>query len=98
MVISNITSWFAIELDEIRTRRILREKTDCKQFTNKFKIIVVLDASFRKPEKNSSFYGIQTLDLWDSGSVLFHLSYKSNEDKSLDLMELLRYEPIKGWP
>ena len=26
-----ITSWFAIALDEIRTRRILREKTDCKQ-------------------------------------------------------------------
>ena len=27
----NITSWFAIALAEIRTRRILREKTDCKQ-------------------------------------------------------------------
>ena len=26
-----ITSWFAIGLDEIRTRRILREKADCKQ-------------------------------------------------------------------
>ena len=26
-----ITSWFAIALDEIRTRRILREKEDCKQ-------------------------------------------------------------------
>ena len=26
-----ITSWFAIALDEIRTRRILREKVDCKQ-------------------------------------------------------------------
>ena len=26
-----VTSWFAIALDEIRTRRILREKTDCKQ-------------------------------------------------------------------
>ena len=26
-----ITSWFAIELDEIRTRRILREKADCKR-------------------------------------------------------------------
>ena len=26
-----ITSWFAIALDEIRTRRILREKADCKQ-------------------------------------------------------------------
>ena len=25
------TSWFAIALDEIRTRRILREKVDCKQ-------------------------------------------------------------------
>ena len=24
-----ITSWFAIALDEIRTRRILREKADC---------------------------------------------------------------------
>ena len=28
-----ITSWFAIALDEIRTRRILREKADCKQST-----------------------------------------------------------------
>ena len=26
-----ITSWFAIALDEIRTRRILREKADCKK-------------------------------------------------------------------
>ena len=26
-----ITLWFAIALDEIRTRRILREKVDCKQ-------------------------------------------------------------------
>ena len=26
-----ITSWFAIALDEIRTRQILREKADCKQ-------------------------------------------------------------------
>ena len=25
------TSWFASALDEIRTRRILREKADCKQ-------------------------------------------------------------------
>ena len=28
-----ITSWLAIALDEIRTRRILREKVDCKQST-----------------------------------------------------------------
>ena len=28
-----ITSWFAIALDEIRTRRILGEKADCKQST-----------------------------------------------------------------
>ena len=28
-----ITSWFAIVLDETRTRRILREKADCKQST-----------------------------------------------------------------
>ena len=28
-----ITSWFATALDEIRTRRILREKADCKQST-----------------------------------------------------------------
>ena len=26
-----ITSWFAIAVDEIRNRRILREKADCKQ-------------------------------------------------------------------
>ena len=26
-----ITSWFGIALDEIRTRRILKEKADCKQ-------------------------------------------------------------------
>ena len=26
-----ITSWFAIALNEIRTRRILRDKADCKQ-------------------------------------------------------------------
>ena len=29
--VSVIVTWFAIALDEIRTRRILREKTDCKQ-------------------------------------------------------------------
>ena len=28
-----MTSWFAIALDEIRTRRTLREKADCKQST-----------------------------------------------------------------
>ena len=28
-----ITSWFAVALDEIRSRRILREKTDCKEST-----------------------------------------------------------------
>ena len=30
----NITSWFAIALAEIRTRRILREKADRKQSNN----------------------------------------------------------------
>ena len=30
-----ITSWFAIALDEIRTRRILREKADCKPSTHR---------------------------------------------------------------
>ena len=29
----NLTSWFAIAVAEIRTRRILREKADCKQST-----------------------------------------------------------------
>ena len=28
-----ITSWFAIALDKVRTRQILREKEDCKQST-----------------------------------------------------------------
>ena len=28
-----MTSWFAIALAEIRTRRILKEKADCKQFS-----------------------------------------------------------------
>ena len=28
-----ITSWFAIALDEVRTRQILREKADCRQST-----------------------------------------------------------------
>ena len=31
-----ITSWFGIALDEIRTRRILREKADCKQSRDNF--------------------------------------------------------------
>ena len=30
----NITSWFAIAMAEIRTRRIFREKEDCKQSIN----------------------------------------------------------------
>ena len=30
----NITSWFAIALAEMRARRILREKADCKQSNN----------------------------------------------------------------
>ena len=35
-----ITSWFAIALDEIRTltRRILREKADCKQSRSKLSV------------------------------------------------------------
>ena len=32
-----ITSWFAIALTEIRTRRILREKASCKQSNTEFK-------------------------------------------------------------
>ena len=37
---NNIISWFAIALDKIRTRRILREKADCKQST--FSYILLL--------------------------------------------------------
>ena len=33
-----IASWFIIALDDIRTRRILREKADCKQSTEPFDI------------------------------------------------------------
>ena len=28
----------------------------------------------RKPEKNSSLYGIRTLDLYDTGAALYQLS------------------------
>ena len=42
------------------------------------KIISVVDATFavakRKPEKNSSLYGIQTLDLCDTSVALYQLS------------------------
>ena len=31
VIITEITSWFAIALDEVRTRQILRGKADCKQ-------------------------------------------------------------------
>ena len=37
------TSWFAIALDEIRTRRILREKADCKQSTSPWTKLTVHD-------------------------------------------------------
>ena len=33
----SVTSWFAIALAEIRTRRILREKADCKQSSSKLR-------------------------------------------------------------
>ena len=42
------------------------------------KIIAVINATFavakRKPENNSGLYGIRTLDLCDTGTVLYQLS------------------------
>ena len=42
------------------------------------KIIAVIYATYAvvkgKPEKNSGLYGIQTLDLCDTGAVLYQLS------------------------
>ena len=46
------TSWFAIALDEIRTRRILREKADCKQSTT----ILMHDSS--KIRRDFTFHAI----------------------------------------
>ena len=36
-----ITSWFAIALDEVRTRRILREKAECKQSRDRNPLFVL---------------------------------------------------------
>ena len=44
--------WFPIALDEIRTRRILREKADCKQSTCGTKCLRVLIFAIFKIRKN----------------------------------------------
>ena len=52
-----ITSWFAIALDEIRTRRILREKADCKQsnlYPTRIFCRVCLKPGIRKQEQNKN--------------------------------------------
>ena len=49
----NITSWFAIALTEIRTRRILREKEDCKQSINFLNTLLkLINNSLRKYKGN----------------------------------------------
>ena len=60
-------------------------------------IIAVIYAPFavakRKPEKNSGLYGIQTLDLCDTGAALHQLSYQANWEQ---VVEFVRYKPVKG--
>ena len=33
-----------------------------------------------KPEKNSGLNGIRTHDLWDTGAVIYQLSYQANRE------------------
>ena len=59
-------------------------------------IIAVIYATFavakRKPERNSGLYGIRTLDLCDTGAVLYQLSEQANWEQ---VVELGRYKPVK---
>ena len=59
----NITSWFAVALAEIRTRRILREKVDCKQ---------------SKQACSYGFFllGIHICQAWEQQQVLQHFGAK----------------------
>ena len=58
-VIIIIASWFAIALDEIRTKRILREKADCKQ--SKAEHSGRVYTSTRVSQKNKVIENISTL-------------------------------------
>ena len=46
------------------------------------------------PEKHSGLYGIQTLDLCDTGAALYQLSQQANWGQ---VIELVRYKPVKQW-
>ena len=43
----------------------------------------------KKAQKNSSFYGIRTLDLCDTGAGLYQANW-------VKVVELVRYKPVKG--
>ena len=66
-----MTSWFAIALDEIKTRRFLREKADCKQSTdfqvirervckNRLRVALLARRDFHAvPKANEGLLGVQ---------------------------------------
>ena len=74
-----ITSWFAIALDEIRTRRILREKADFKQSNCSPAVFIHLfpirSFRYRKRKLSSSSYSLCSLSFKVScGSLLKRFS------------------------
>ena len=65
------------------------------------KIIAVIYAAYaaakRKREKNSGLYGIRTLDLCDTGSALYQLSYHANWDQAAYITAMIFLQIISSF-
>ena len=78
-----LTSWFAIALDEIRTRLILREKADCKQSN------VTLDMYFISEVKTTITITITFPHLPLHSFVPVSLAFKSVQWDGCGIAELM---------
>ena len=66
-----ITWWFAIALDEIRTRRILREKADCKQSSGVYKTWVSgVSGGKREAERGANLLSLSLLGRPDTQAIV----------------------------
>ena len=68
---ARITWWFAIALDEIRTRRILRQKADCKQSSGVYKTWVSgVSGGKREAEREANLLSLSLLGRPDTQAIV----------------------------
>ena len=68
---ARITWWFAVALDEIRTRRILRQKADCKQSSGMYKTWVSgVSGGKREAEREANLLSLSLLGRPDTQAIV----------------------------